>query len=126
LPSTARRGLQAATLTPGLHFLLFPWQYAVRFDDLTVIQPGRLGKVTLIDGEPISPGRVLGQHVDCNFFQDLSTFLRNHGQRGPQSTILPPGTYRLNTRAVFVNAEFDASRSSADGQLRAQLDHRLR
>ena len=100
-------GLQAATLTPGLHFLLFPWQYAVRFDDLTVIQPGRLGKVTLIDGEPISPGRVLGRHVDCNFFQDLSTFLRNHGQRGPQSTILPPGTYRLNTRAVFVNAEVD-------------------
>jgi hypothetical protein len=50
---------------------------------------------------------VLGQHVDCNFFQDLSTFLRNHGQRGPQSTILPPGTYRLNTRAVFVNAELD-------------------
>jgi uncharacterized membrane protein YqiK len=82
-------GLQAATLTPGLHFLLFPWQYAVRFDDLTVIQPG-LGKVTLIDGEPISPGRVLGQHVDCNFFQDLSTFLRlrrqahySRGSRGP-------------------------------------------
>ena len=63
--------------------------------------------MTLIDGEPISPGRLLGQHVDCNFFQDLGTFLRNHGQRGPQSTILPPGTYRLNTRAVFVNAELD-------------------
>ena len=30
-------GLQADTLTPGLHFLLFPWQYAVHFDDLTVI-----------------------------------------------------------------------------------------
>jgi uncharacterized membrane protein YqiK len=100
-------GLQANTLTPGLHFLLFPWQYAVHFDDLTVIQPGHLGKVTLIDGKPISPGRLLGQHVDCNFFQDLSTFLRNHGQRGPQSTVLPPGTYRLNTRAVFVNVAFD-------------------
>ena len=53
-------GLQAATLTPGLHFLLFPWQYAVHFDDLTVIQPGRLGKVTLIDGEPISPAACSG------------------------------------------------------------------
>lgn len=90
-------GIQADTLSPGLHFGLFPWQFAVSVVPFTIILDGKLGIVDSRDGQPIQTGRVLAKRVDCDSFQDARAFLTGGGQRGPQIAIIPPGSYRINT-----------------------------
>jgi uncharacterized membrane protein YqiK len=90
-------GLQADTLAPGIHFGLWAWQYSVMLAPFTTIDQGQIGIVEARDGKPITTGRVLGRTVDCNSFQDARQFLTKGGQRGPQTAIVPPGTYRINT-----------------------------
>lgn len=93
-------GLQADTLAPGIHFGLWAWQYTVYMVPFTTIDRGHIGIVEARDGHPLSGGRVLGRTVDCNAFQDARAFLTRGGERGPQISIIPPGTYRINT-ALF-------------------------
>jgi uncharacterized membrane protein YqiK len=90
-------GIQAFTLAPGVHFRLWPWQYQVRLEKFITIPPGKLGVVEARDGRAMTDGRVLGKTVACNSFQDASAFLRTGGQRGPQISVITPGTYRINT-----------------------------
>jgi uncharacterized membrane protein YqiK len=94
-------GLQADTLAPGIHFGLWAWQYAVTLAPFTTIDKGQIGIVEARDGKPMSSGRVLARTVECDSFQNAREFLMNGGQRGPQISIIPPGTYRINT-ALFV------------------------
>jgi uncharacterized membrane protein YqiK len=93
-------GLQADTLAPGIHFGLWAWQYSVSLAPFTTIDKGQIGIVEARDGKPLSSGRVLARAVECNSFQDTRAFLANGGERGPQISIIPPGTYRINT-AMF-------------------------
>ena len=93
-------GLQADTLAPGIHFGLWAWQYAVTMVPFTTIDRGHIGIVEARDGHPLSGGRVLARTVECNSFQNAREFLTNGGERGPQISIIPPGTYRINT-ALF-------------------------
>jgi uncharacterized membrane protein YqiK len=93
-------GLQADTLAPGIHFGLWAWQFAVTKVPFTTIDKGHIGIVEARDGHPLSGGRVLARTVDCNSFQDARGFLTRGGERGPQISIVPPGTYRINT-ALF-------------------------
>jgi uncharacterized membrane protein YqiK len=94
-------GLQADTLAPGIHFGLWAWQYAVTLAPFTTIDKGQIAIVEARDGHSMSSGRVLAKTVECNSFQNSREFLLNGGQRGPQISIIPPGTYRINT-ALFV------------------------
>jgi uncharacterized membrane protein YqiK len=96
-------GVQADTLAPGLHFWLWPWQYTVKTEPFVRIEEGKIGIVEARDGVPLSGGRVLGKKVDCDSFQNARTFLINGGQRGPQITVIPPGTYRINTSLFTVS-----------------------
>lgn len=98
-------GYQADTLAPGLHWGLFPWQYEVEREKFITIERGRIGVVESRDGVPLSGGRVLAKRVECDSFQSARMFLENHGERGPQITIIPPGTYRINTRIFSVTME---------------------
>lgn len=62
-----------------------------------VIDSGQIGIVTAMDGEPISTGRLLVIRVEGHSnFENGQLYLSNHGQKGPQSEILLPGTYRVN------------------------------
>jgi len=97
-------GLQADTLAPGIHFGLWAWQYAVTLAPFTTIDKGQIGIVEARDGKPLSSGRVLAKAVDCNSFQDTRMFLASGGERGPQISIIPPGTYRINTAMFQVYA----------------------
>ncbi len=96
-------GLQADTLAPGIHFGLWAWQYAVTLAPFTTIDKGHIGVVEARDGKPLSGGRVLGRAVESNMFQNARGFLQNDGQRGPQISIIPPGTYRINTAMFHVD-----------------------
>lgn len=93
-------GIQADTLAPGLHFFLWPWQYKIRLQEFLVVPQDSIGVVEARAGIPLTEGRVLGKRIECKAFQDTRAFLVGGGQRGPQITIIPPGTYRINT-AVF-------------------------
>ena len=98
-------GYQSDTLAPGLHIGLWPWQYEIDTVKFTTIQEGCMGVVESRDGIPLSGGHVLGRHVDCDSFQNARLFLENGGQRGPQISIIPPGTYRINTQLFSIVEE---------------------
>ena len=95
-------GLQADTLAPGIHFFLWPWQYAVKQEKFTTIEQGMIGIVEASDGQPLRGGRILCKRIECDSFQNARQFLQNGGERGPQITIIPPGTYRINTDVFSV------------------------
>lgn len=82
-------GVQAQLLMPGLYWR-FPLFWKIHKVPVTVINPGKIGCVESVDGEPISLGRLLGDEVECNSFQDAKMFLDNGGKRGPQVGILLP------------------------------------
>ena len=98
-------GIQADTLAPGIHFGFYPWQYEIKIDKFITIAEGKVGVVESRDGRPLSAGRVLARRVDCDSFQDARKFLNNGGERGPQITVIPPGTYRINTGLFSVVQE---------------------
>jgi len=93
-------GIQADTLAPGLHTWLWPWQFSISIVPFVTIEEGQIGIVESRDGVPLSGGRVLAGQVDCDSYQNARAFLQHGGQRGPQITVIPPGTYRINT-ALF-------------------------
>lgn len=98
LAANGEQGLQARTLTPGLHFLPAPFFKVWRRPIIEVPQ-GQIALVTAIDGAQLRSGQLLGRAVaNHHAFQDGEAFLRNGGQKGPQVDILTPGQYRINTR----------------------------
>ncbi len=97
-------GIQADTLMPGWYWFN-PIIWKVEKERVIVIEENKVGVVESVDGEPLPTGRLLGDAVDCNHFQDAKTFLDNHGKKGPQIAILRPGTYRINTMAFTINTK---------------------
>jgi uncharacterized membrane protein YqiK len=95
-------GIQADTLLPGLYWKM-PFIWTVEKVRVVTIGPDSIGVVNAIDGKPMPKGRVLGDEVESNNFQDAKMFLENGGTKGPQVAILRPGVYRINTRAFSVN-----------------------
>jgi uncharacterized membrane protein YqiK len=98
-------GIQADTLAPGIHFGYWPWQYDVRIQKFITIAEGKVGIVESRDGITLAAGRVFAKHVGCDSFQDARKFLTNGGERGPQITVIPPGTYRINTGLFTITQE---------------------
>jgi uncharacterized membrane protein YqiK len=90
-------GYQADTLSPGLYFGYWRWQYRILKKPVTVVPQGEIALVIAADGQPIPPERILGRVVDCDQFQDARKFLLNGGEKGRQIGILTAGTYRINT-----------------------------
>ena len=92
-------GVQADTLMPGLYWRV-PIVWKISKTRVTQIPQGKIGIIESIDGQPLQRGRLLGDDIECNSFQDAKAFLKNGGRKGPQVSILLPGTYRINT-AIF-------------------------
>ncbi len=98
-------GPQAEILGPGWHFGYYPFTYQVRVDRVISVPSGQVGFVTARDGQPL-PGNEMFAPV-WDSAQDMLnpvTFLAKGGRRGPQTTILTPGTYRYNTALHEVTA----------------------
>ena len=94
-------GVQAHTLMPGLY-----WRFPIiwKVEKVPVLEVGELNVATVesIDGRPLPKGRLLGDEVECNQFQDAEKFLDGGGFKGPQVGILRPGKYRINNAAFAV------------------------
>ena len=94
-------GIQAKILMPGLYWRM-PIVWSFTKIPVVTIDINSVGLVESIDGEPLPKGRVLGDEVECDQYQDAAMFLANHGKKGPQIGILRPGTYRINTKLFKV------------------------
>ena len=95
LENKGQRGPQMGVIPPGtyrINSLLF----TVTLNDAIVVPPGQIGVIEARDGKPLSGGRVIARHVDCDSFQDAPAFMTGGGERGPQMAIIAPGTYRIN------------------------------
>lgn len=98
-------GPQAEILGPGWHFGYYPFSYSVRVDRVVTVPPGQVGFVTARDGQPLPNDEMFAPPWESA--QDMlnpTIFLAKGGRRGPQTTILTPGTYRYNTALHEVTA----------------------
>ena len=94
-------GVQANILMPGLYWRI-PVIWKIKKVSVTEILPEEIGILESIDGRSIPQGRLLGDDIGCNHFQDAKMFLDKGGMKGPQVAILRPGTYRINKYAFKI------------------------
>jgi regulator of protease activity HflC (stomatin/prohibitin superfamily) len=107
LSSGGEKGPQIQILPPGLYRINSYLFKVTKVPSLRIPQ-GKVAVVVATDGQPMSPGRLLGRRVDGhNNFQDGQTFLEKGGQKGPQIDLLQPGSYRVNSKLFEVKI-FDA------------------
>ena len=105
LKNGGEKGPQIEILPPGT-YRINPVLFRVRKAPAVLIDKGRIGLVTAMDGEPIPPGRLLAKRVEGHsHFENGQAFLNNGGQRGPQIEILLPGTYRINIDLLHVEVQ---------------------
>ncbi len=97
-------GYQPDVLRGGLHYLI-PIQYVIHIAPLVTISQGKIGYIFARDGEPLSAMQVLASNTTANNFQDVTAFLNNGGQKGPQRQILREGTYAINLAQFIVITE---------------------
>ena len=95
LQNGGERGPQMDVIPPGtyrINSLLF----SVALTEALTVPPGKIGVVEARDGKPLVAGRIIARHVECNSFQDPEAFISGGGERGPQTALITPGTYRIN------------------------------
>jgi hypothetical protein len=97
-------GVQADIVMPRLLWRN-PITWKIEKAPVVEIKPGEVGLVESIDGDPLPVGRLLGDAVECNSYQDAKKFLENGGKKGPQVEILRPGTYRINLKVFNVTKQ---------------------
>lgn len=95
-------GYAPGLLRGGIHFKSV-LMYKIHKYPLITIPQGQIAYLFARDGAPLSPIQTLGRIVpEANNFQDVSGFLKNGGQRGPQRGILREGTYAINLAQFIV------------------------
>src|SRR2546427_11548211 len=88
-------GTQAATLMPGLYWRM-PVVWSMRRSKVIQVAENEIASVEAIDGRPLLKGRLLGDEVECNQFQDGEAFLDNGGVKGPPGRDIPPRANQVN------------------------------
>src|SRR5256885_9437197 len=73
-----------------------PVVWSMRRSKVVQVGETEIATVEAIDGRPLPKGRLLGDEVECNQFQDGEAFLDNGGVKGPQGAIIRPATYSVN------------------------------
>lgn len=92
------RGPQQEILGPGWHFGFIPFIYEVHLTRVMTIEPGQVGVVSARDGQPLPEAQTFAPPwANAQDMLNAPKFLAGAGYRGPQTTILTPGTYRYNT-----------------------------
>lgn len=98
---TGMSGPQADIIPPGVHISLFI-NVINKIEKLPVLEvpDGQYAALTARDGAPLRDGQAFADPVSMEEFKKMVTdanYALSHGlQMGPQSTILPPGKYRIN------------------------------
>lgn len=97
-------GIQPYTLTPKLYWR-FPLVWSIKRAPITEIKEGEVGLIESIDGQALQKGRLFGDEVESDSFQNAELFYQNGGRKGPQVAVLRPGRYRINVLAFNVEVK---------------------
>jgi hypothetical protein len=104
-----QKGPQARVLGPGFHFVpLLQILYDVEQFGVVTVPDGSYGELTALDGQAMPDGMFIAPAFDPEVTEqmlDAEYFLGNGGIRGPQETVLKPGSYRLNRYLWKVEVE---------------------
>jgi uncharacterized membrane protein YqiK len=95
LENGGQRGPQIDVIPPGT-YRINPLLFKITLAEMTSIPQGKIGVVEARDGSQLQAGRVIAKQVACDAYQDGAAFLENGGERGAQSGIITPGSYRVN------------------------------
>src|SRR5256885_8583821 len=79
-----------------------PVVWSMRRSKVVQVGETEIATVEAIDGRPLPKGRLLGDEVECNQFQDGEAFLDNGGVKGPQGALIRPRTHRINPFLFYV------------------------
>ncbi|MEI6415023.1 MAG: hypothetical protein WCP34_12295 [Pseudomonadota bacterium] len=91
-----QKGPQIEIIPPGNYRINLDL-FKVTKSTVTKISEGEIGLIESADGAAIPAGRIFAKVVPGhNAFQSGADFVRNGGQKGPQTEILPPGVYRIH------------------------------
>lgn len=93
-------GFQPRLLRGGWH-VMWPFIYRIHKLPLVTIPQGSLGYIYARDGKALEPEQTLASNSSASNFEDVTDFLVQGGQKGPQRKILREGTYAINL-AQFV------------------------
>jgi uncharacterized membrane protein YqiK len=111
-------GYSPNLLRGGIHFKS-ALMFKIHKYPLITIPQGQISYIFARDGKPLAPTQTLGRVItEANNFQDVTGFLKNGGQRGPQRGILREGTYAINLAQfiVITPGEIKAIFNSSKGE----------
>lgn len=103
--TTGEVGIQARYLSPGLHFVAWPFVSVLQKAEFVTIGSDELGVVTAVDGEAMPSGRIFAEDkagASHDNFQDPVSFVTKGGVRGKQLRFLTNGTYKIHPRLFQV------------------------
>jgi uncharacterized membrane protein YqiK len=105
LENGGQKGPQIDILLPGT-YRINTELFTVVVTGATMIEQGKVGLVTALDGDPLPEQEFVAKSVTGHSdFQNAQAFLDQHGQRGPQLDVLRPGTYYINPLMFEVAAD---------------------
>ncbi|NOZ41210.1 MAG: hypothetical protein GXP24_13440, partial [Planctomycetes bacterium] len=100
IATNGEKGPQAEILPPGWNLGYWPFIYDIEKAQVEVIPPGSVGLLVASDGQPLprdttyAPEWPEGKERQM---QNAEYFLTDGGgYKGPQTTVLKPGSYRIN------------------------------
>lgn len=108
-----QKGPQAELLGPGFHFRpLLNVLFDVEQFDVVQIPEGFYGQITTTDGQPMPEGMFIAPLIPDDKLAsmlDAETFITTGGYRGPQETVLKPGSYRINRYLFDIKVDPDTA-----------------
>lgn len=101
IAAKGEKGPQARILSPGFNFEpLLNIIYDVSKQGIINIPEGKYGYLVAFDGQPFRPDQTYADAIETQQFNAMvnnaQKFLQEGGQKGPQTSLLTPGRYRLN------------------------------
>jgi hypothetical protein len=110
---TGQKGPQAEILGPGFHFRpLLNVLFDVEEREVVLVPEGYYGQITTLDGAPMPEGMFIAPIIADDKIAamlDAQVYIEQGGFRGPQETVLKPGSYRLNRYLFDVRVDQDTA-----------------
>lgn len=103
---TGENGVQPDMLQTGLHFRPGLFFKVSKYDFVTV-GTGSIAYIFARDGKPLAASQALAKTMPLEAYLDVSTFMEQGGQKGPQRTILREGTYIFHLGQFAIITESD-------------------
>ncbi len=108
-----QKGPQAEILGPGFHFRpLLNVLYDVEDRSVVQVPEGYYGQITTLDGAPMPEGMFIAPVIADDKLATMleaQAFIEQGGFRGPQETVLKPGSYRMNQYLFDIRVDQETS-----------------